>query len=941
MKKLASIICFLVLCTFAQAQEKFIYGYILEQKDASIIPEGATLSLRDSTGITEPIQKKSNKFNGYFELLVEERFETLIISKDGYETKEVNLIELKGLIPQDSLSLIRNLQLDLRAYPSAQSNSFISTGLEVKRKIDFADGTAETTTLFGEDDAIQAIVLTQSESQSDSLLITSEVYEDESISIAEYFNELPASDRINFILADTLKAVEKLFFQQGISTAGKRNQSIGQIPASVVIVSKEEIAAQGYQSVPEILENVTGLYLFRDYSWSGGDPIVGMRGFFSQGFNNDIIILVNGVNMYEEYWGFYPFSRFPIGVEAIDRIEIVRGPMSVLYGSGAFFGAINIITNAPLDKEVTDEEILPKHLALSYGSRDTRRLSGGLKYKKDRVSFAFNTNITLSDGLNQPFSRFLHDTTNVSVANAISNNPALRSTTEAMLPVEQRYVSASLNLQDKAGLTQYSVDLTASSENRGVFESTAASSNTFCQCPIPQANPNAPGILNRSSSAYGGIRVTHSPRDNNLNLNLNLFFHEFSTEIDYTAGGNRFGLSSFLSKAFELEGSASKSWDRLSGIVGVNARTAVDLFTAFDFPNDTLGGGNDFIRLDGNSELNLFSAFGEFEYEVVKNKVFVTAGGRLEQLSDFDFLSDAAINTTDTIPDNLVFPPNSSSITGIKPVFIPRAAVVLNINPTNFLKFLFGEARKRPSFGNFTDNNALSFPLIRTLELNFIRESKINPDSKIRSSLNASFYRNEIENLISRISSTRNGQSVFGSSNARNVTTYGAEIGFLLQEPSKWSIEVSGSYNQSDEIQELTETLSVEDSTASFSPVLLAYLKGSYYWSLKPFDLQLGLNSRYISSSRSEFTLDEGVPRRLGQTVPSYVVTNMNIRFSPSSLKEDHQRNKFRNLYIALNITNMFDVDIQYPTTGNNESWAIQGSPGFGRRFFLTLGIDI
>lgn len=941
MKKLASILSFLALCTVAQAQEKFIYGYILEQKDASIIPDGSTLSLKDSTGITEPIQKKSNKFNGYFELLVEERFETLIISKDGYVTREVDLTGINGLIPRDSLSLTRNLQLDLRAYPGSQSTSFITSGLEIMRKVSFEDGTAESTTLFGEDDAVQAIGLIQSNGLSDSLLIKSEVYEPKAISIAEYFNNLPASERINFILTDTLKAVEKLFFQQGISTAGKRNQSIGQIPASVVIVNKEEIAAQGYQSVPEILENVTGLYLFRDYSWSGGDPIVGMRGFFSQGFNNDIIILVNGVNMYEEYWGFYPFSRFPIGVEAIDRIEIVRGPMSVLYGSGAFFGAINIITNAPLEKEVTDEEILPKHLTLSYGSNNTRRLSGGLKYKKDRVSFSFNTNISHSDGLNQPFSRFLHDTTKAQVVTAINNNPDLRSTTREMLPLDQRYIGASLNLQDKAGLTQYSVDITASSENRGVFESTAASSNTFCRCPIPEADPNAPGILNRSSSTYGGIRVTHSPRDNNLSLNLNLFFHEYSTEIDYTAGGNRFGLSSFLSKAFELEGSASKSWDRLSGIVGVNARTAIDLFTAFDFPDDTLGGGNDFIRLDDNSRLNLLSAFGEFEYEIMKNKVFLTAGGRIEQLSNFDFLSDAAINTQDTIPDNLVFPPNSSSITDIKPVFIPRAALVLNINPTNFLKFLYGEARKRPSFGNFTDNNILTFPLIRTLELNFIRESKINPNSKLRSSLNASFYRNQIRDLISRISSTRNGISIFGSSNARDVTTYGAEIGFLLQEPKKWSIEVSGSYNQSDEVQELTENLSVVDSTASFSPVLLSYLKGSYYWSMKPFDLQVGLNSRYISSSKSEFILDGGTPRRLGQTVPSYIVTNMNVRFSPSSLKEDHLRNKFRKLYLALNITNLLDVDIQYPTTGNNEAWAIQGSPGFGRRFFITIGIDI
>lgn len=979
MKKIASILCFLTLCMMAQAQEKFIYGYILEHKDASIIPDGATLSLRDSTGITEPIQKKSNKFNGYFELLVEERFETLIISKDGYETREVDIASAKGLIPRDSLNLTRNLQLDLRAKSGSQSTSFITSGLEIMRKITYDDGSEESTTLFGEDDAIQAIVLKQSGGRYDSLLINSDVYEPEAVSITKYFNNLPPSERINFILYDTLQAVEKLFFQQGISTAGKRNQSIGQIPASVVIVSKEEIAAQGYQSVPEILENVTGLYLFRDYSWSGGDPIVGMRGFFSQGFNNDIIILVNGVNMYEEYWGFYPFSRFPIGVEAIDRIEIVRGPMSVLYGSGAFFGAINIITNAPLESDVADDETFPKHLAISYGSRDTRRVSGGLKYKKDRVSFSFNTNITHSDGLDQPFSRFLHDTTNAQVVAAINNNSELRSTTREMLPLDQRYIGASLNLQDKAGLTQYSVDLTASSENRGVFESTAASSNTFCRCPIPEADPNAPGILNRSSSTYGGIRVTHSPRDKNLSLNLNLFFHEYSTEIDYTAGGNRFGLSSFLSKAFELEGSASKSWDKLSGIVGVNARTAIDLFTAFDFPDDTLGGGNDFIRLDDDSRLNLLSAFTEFEYEILKDKLYITTGGRLEQLGDVDFLSDSTINTQDTIPDNLVFPPISNSISDIKSVFIPRAALVFNINPTNFLKFLYGEARKRPSFGNFTDASNLLFPRIRTFELNFIREGKIDPNKKVKTRINASIYRNQIDDLISRISSVNNqGQSVFGSRNARNVKTTGVEIGFSITKPGDWSMEISGTFNESNEEQILERLLSDSlfnltgqetvnitfdnnvailrriGETPSYSPEFLGYLKATKYIKNKLFNITIGVNSRFISSVESEFNLNRMTEtdisgtkttviesERIGASIPSYIVSNLNLRFSPSSLKEDHLRNKFHRLYLALNITNLFDVDIQYPTTGNNEAWAIRGTPGFGRRFFITLGIDL
>lgn len=932
MKKLVSILSFIVWCTLTQAQEKLIYGYILEQRNEVAVPDGATLSLRDSTGITEPIQKKSNRYNGYFELLVDEKYETLIISKDGYQTREVDLKVHKGFIPNDSLSLTRNLQLDYRAYTDDQSTSFITTGLNIERKIYDEKGEATSTTLFAEDEAIKSILLTQSKSERDSLVVTSEVYESRTLSIASFFDSLQASQRINFILSDTLEATKKLFFQQGISTAGKRNQSLGQIPASVVIVSKEEIAAQGYQSVPEVLENVTGLYLFRDYSWSGGDPILGMRGFFSQGFNNDIIILINGVNMYEEYWGFYPFSRFPIAVEAIDRIEIVRGPMSVLYGSGAFFGAINIITNAPLDSDVKDDETFPKHFAVSYGSRDTRRVSGGLKYKKDRVSFSFNANMLNTDGLDQSFSRFLPDS---SENNLIAANLGIRNTRE-MLSSEQRYISTSISLQDKAGLTQYSIDLTASSENRGVFESTVANSNTLCRCPIPLANPDAVGVINRSNSAYGGLRITHSPRESDLNLNLSMFFHEYKTNIDYDAGGNRIGQSSFLSKAFETEISASQTIDRLSGIVGLNARIASDLFTTFDTPDSLLGAGNNFIRIADEADLNFVSAFSEFEYQIVPGKLALTGGVRVEQLSEFSYLRN---DTTQN--SNLAVPPLKSGNIASDPVFIPRGALVWTMNPTNFLKFLYGEASKRPSFGNFTDTEALEFPRIRTFELNFIREGKGEEGKTLRTRLNASIYHNSIENLLSRVSSvTTGGQPTFFSGNTRNVNTTGGELGVMVHEPGTWSIELSGSVNRSNEEQQF-EAKDITGQSPSFSPWLLAYLKANYRWKTIFFDLSTGLNLRYVSESESGLSLIDNEPVRLGNTTDDYTVSNLNLRLSRSSLKEDENRNKLRNLYLAFQVSNLFDVDIQYPTTGNNQTWATDGSPGFGRRFFITLGVDL
>jgi len=128
-----------------------------------------------------------------------------------------------------------------------------------------------------------------------------------------------------------------------ITTAAKKPEKVSEIPASIVVITRDDIEKYGYQSLQEILENVPGFYMIDDYFWMGGYNF-GVRGFYSTGVFNDLIILVDGVNMKEDYYDSYNLAKINIPVEAIDRIEIVRGPMSVIYGSGAFFGAINIVT---------------------------------------------------------------------------------------------------------------------------------------------------------------------------------------------------------------------------------------------------------------------------------------------------------------------------------------------------------------------------------------------------------------------------------------------------------------------------------------------------------------------------------------------------------------------------------------------------------------------
>ncbi|MBV6644298.1 MAG: TonB-dependent receptor plug domain-containing protein [Cyclobacteriaceae bacterium] len=915
-KLLTSAALLLVFC--AMGQQRIIFGHIREASSGLPIETGVLIAVKDSINRERLFEKKSNPHNGYFELIIDASVDTLIIREPGYETRSINIKEISGKIPSDQLKLRRTLNLDLTLTPPEAIDDVMILGFQAKK-----NNETLLDTLIGSDQKLQDILLTQ---DYDSIGVIQEGYDPHYENISDRFHQ-DVRQRLRDTLTITLNAQEKLFSDRGISTAGKRNQRIAEIPASVVIIGKEEISSQGYQSVAEILENVTGLYLFKDYSWSGGDPIVGMRGFFSQGFNNDMIILVNGINQYQDYWGFYPFASFPIPVEAIDRIEIVRGPMSVLYGSGAFFGAINIITNdnANLRKNKSTEQFA----SLSYGSLDSRRVSGGIKYNQDRIKFAFNAQLFDTDGLNQPFSRFLNDSVLTS------------ETTQDKLAYDQRYLNLSVNLQDKSGRVQTNLDVVSSSENRGIFESTVSSSNDFCRCPLPQANPNAEGSVNRTTSTYGALQVNWQPQKQKTTYNASINFFNFRTGIDYNAGGNRFGLSSFSSKAFEMEVSAAREWKfqndiGISGIMGVNIRRANDLLTTFDIPSSSFTDGNNYIALADDSEFTLLSAFAEVALDLSK-QVSITGGFRIEDLRDFDYIRNPDQDTL----NNLAIPPDLASLDNQSPVLIPRAALVYAIDRFNHLKLLYGVARKRPSFGNFTDNASLQFPSIQTLEINFIRESKKAKGEAINIRLNASLYYNQIKDLISRISTVDNqGNSIFQSSNARKVNTLGGEVGLFIRYANNWNMEVSTSLNSSQEEQTLRDGIVVTEEAPSYSPSLLGYFKTSYIHRLQPFEVTTGINMRYISQVSTEFELnDQNTPERIGNEVPGYMITNFNLRLNNFQMQKSS--GLFKDLFISVNISNLTDTKIQYPATGNNAAWAEQGAAGFGRRYQLTIGLDM
>jgi iron complex outermembrane receptor protein len=124
-------------------------------------------------------------------------------------------------------------------------------------------------------------------------------------------------------------------------------QKVTEAPASVTIISSDEIQKHGYRTLADILRDVRGFYVSYDRNYS----YVGVRGFGLPGqYNNAITLLVDGHRLNDDiYDGLLLGTDFPIDVDLIDRVEVIRGPNSSLYVASAFLGVINIITKRGRD----------------------------------------------------------------------------------------------------------------------------------------------------------------------------------------------------------------------------------------------------------------------------------------------------------------------------------------------------------------------------------------------------------------------------------------------------------------------------------------------------------------------------------------------------------------------------------------------------------------
>ena len=129
--------------------------------------------------------------------------------------------------------------------------------------------------------------------------------------------------------------------------ASKYEQRLGEAPSSVTIITADEIKKYGHHTLADVMRSVRGMYVTNDRNYS----FIGVRGFGRPtDYNSRVQLTIDGHRTSDSVYGMSMFgSEGILDLDVIDRIEVIRGPSSSLYGSNALFAVVNVVTKRGRD----------------------------------------------------------------------------------------------------------------------------------------------------------------------------------------------------------------------------------------------------------------------------------------------------------------------------------------------------------------------------------------------------------------------------------------------------------------------------------------------------------------------------------------------------------------------------------------------------------------
>jgi iron complex outermembrane receptor protein len=369
--------------------------------------------------------------------------------------------------------------------------------------------------------------------------------------------------------------------------ASKLEQRTTEAPASITIVTADDIRKYGYRTLGDVLRSVPGFNVSYDRNYA----FLGARGLSLGDFNDRMLVLVDGHRVNNNFNdGGAIGTDFILDIDLVDRVEVIRGPGSVLYGNNAFFGVINVVTRQ-------GRQLNGVEASGEYGSFETykARASYGMQFTNSLQLLLSGTYYD-SDGQDQLFYKEF-DTPN--------QNNGIAQEMDA-----DKYASGF----GSAGYGDFTLE--GAFNRREKINPTAQFSTTF----------NDPDLRTIDERSYADLRFAHSYADV-VDVNVRAYYDWYTHEIGYPIGGDLFnendkgewwGAELQLTKRF---------WGRHVVTVGAEYRD--------DFRQDSRISDPTTTYTDLHTSRRSYGTYIQGDFAVRTNLHFI-GGMRYDQYADFD-----------------------------------------------------------------------------------------------------------------------------------------------------------------------------------------------------------------------------------------------------------------------------------------------------------------
>lgn len=697
------------------------------------------------------------------------------------------------------------------------------------------------------------------------------------LAIVAFSPNSPAAGNDSIVPADILKMSFEEMMNIKITTAGKKEERVADIPASAVIITRRDIEKYGYMSLEEILENVPGMYAIDDYA--GYRKTFGVRGFYA-GYPRNIIFLINGVAQTESLFDYNEMSNFNIPVEAIDRIEVVRGPMSVLYGQGAFFGAINIITNSPGD-----------NTSLVAASLGNGKEKGAAKISGSEGDFKYS----LSAGLAND------DGPDHKLAKMVSNMSALRpwGINETNDTTEDKLERNSGNFIFSGKYKGFYTDLmfNRSSDEVFIFKPSVTDGSTYDR-----------------EMAIVSLGYENQVSDD-LRLNGKMTFHNFNFNLNWDIANSAFTGE----EAGESRGGSDYFEYELDAFLNLARNFEITTGAYYKYTTDTRFSGDIPIfsvleKTTTSDEIDLWAVFAQANYTPWEKIRFVT-GLRLEQMQEYGLINDRSPGSASSARTSGSYDEDDVEV-------IPSLAAIYSFNDRNIAKLLYGKAIARPSFFQNRDQLKDNLPNLETEEIHTFEANYITtPSADV--TVNFSLFHNILDNLIVRSVSAESESLITYFANGGELVTDGAELSIQVKPFAKMLTELSLTYQNTEDRRD-----GFRDIDVAYSPHFLGYAKASYQFT---DTISFALTGTYVDEMETEWDvrMNNFAGGRVGREVDGYYLLGANLRVDDLF---------GTGWYLNIRGSNILDEEYRYPTYVNN-TWADRGTLGEPLTILATVGM--